>query len=658
MAIVYLALVLVALMTFAALAVDVGMAKEYKASLQAAVDTAALSGAQVLVTTSGTQVQAVYDRAATETFDSLNLLASGVTASTTGSCGASCDDYKLTKGGVTYDAQVTTPFVGPGETSADRTLLNVKTCWGVPTVFGGIVGWKTIPICASATAQNGVGTGGPSNSGCGATDEFNNITNTFNAAVGSQTISAVYSATTPVDTTNVHFVVQTQYGNLLQIPEGPGGVGVAGQSYSLNPATGGTTATFSYTLPNTIDTTPDFTGSGTIGTGSIYSNTFTANLQVIDQQGRNCGDASWTTCNPPSGGGGTAHDPIFDGGGAGSNDTGSTNGGWGTGANGSDVTDDTSGDDPALKSPIDGSAIAGDGHDVSSDEYVRTRNPQTTPVNADTDDTFTPSLGTLVTAGWPVGIIYNDEKPLRAASVSFLVDGVPVPYSSTYSTGNYTFTDPSSVWTYQPSGSGTPSPIASMPAFGVVSPGVSRVTTTSTTLAFQVYDNMKNPMPGEIIASTGTPAGSTVTPPASTQTALTGATGKYTVTQPTAGNGTYTYTFSYAPAAGAPAEGSGTFAVQVVWSGGKITGATLGSAAAPPWPTAQSDQVPGGGSQGAGSSVGVIFDSANLVNGWHSVVLFANDGDVTTSGGDCGMATWAFGSTGGLPGPGTLHLIT
>jgi len=56
--------------------------------------------------------------------------------------------------------------------------------------------------------------------------------------------------------------------------------------------------------------------------------------------------------------------------------------------------------------------------------------------------------------------------------------------------------------------------------------------------------------------------------------------------------------------------------------------------------------------------VGIVYVSANLVNGWHSAVLFANDGDVTTSGGDCGMATWAFSSTGGAPGPGTLHLIT
>ena len=97
--------------------------------------------------------------------------------------------------------------------------------------------------------------------------------------------------------------------------------------------------------------------------------------------------------------------------------------------------------------------------------------------------------------------------------------------------------------------------------------------------------------------------------------------------------------------------------MSVTWAGGVITNATLGSGGAP-WPNVSHDQVPGGGSQGAGSSVGIVYDSANLVNGWHSAVLFANDGDVTTSGGDCGMATWAFSSTGGAPGPGTLHLIT
>ena len=652
-ALVYLALTLTALMLFAALAVDIGLAKEAKASLQAAVDSAALTGAQVLVTTSATQAQAIFDAAATEVYKSLNLLASGQTASMTGSCGTYCDDYVLTKSGVSYDVQVTTPAVGPGGGSADPTLLNVNSCYGVPTTFAGVVGWKTIPICSSATAQNGVGTGGPSNSGCGAADEFNNVTNTFNAAVGSQTISATYtSAVSPVDLTNVHFVVQTQYGNLIQIPMGSGGTGVAGQSYSISPVTGGKTVTFSYTLPTTIDTTPDFTGTGTIGTNGIYSNQFTANLQVIDQQGHNCGDASWTTCNPARSG--TAHDPILDGGGSASFDTGSVNGGYGTGSGGADVTDDTSADDPSLTDPVTHSLIHGDGHDVSSDEYVQTRNPQTNPVKGDTDDTFTPPLGDLITAGWPVGVIYNDEQPLRAGSVSFLIDGAVIPYASTFSAGSYTYTDPSTVWTYPPAGVGVPTVITGMPAFGAVSPGVSSVSHTNTSISFQVYDGMKNPMPGESVVTSGVEP-SAVTPPIPTTAALNGATGAYTLAA--AANGTYTYTFAYSPAASAPNDGSGTFNVSVTWAGGVITNATLGSGGAP-WPNVSHDQVPGGGSQGAGSSVGIVYDSANLVNGWHSAVLFANDGDVTTSGGDCGMATWAFSSTGGAPGPGTLHLIT
>jgi hypothetical protein len=96
----------------------------------------------------------------------------------------------------------------------------------------------------------------------------------------------------------------------------------------------------------------------------------------------------------------------------------------------------------------------------------RPRDPLSNPVKADSDDTVTPSLGTLVTAGWPVGVIYNDEQAMRAASVSYLVDGVPIPSSATSTPGSYTNTDPSTVWTYEPSGVGTPSPIPGVPAFG------------------------------------------------------------------------------------------------------------------------------------------------------------------------------------------------
>ncbi|HZQ59010.1 MAG TPA: pilus assembly protein TadG-related protein [Acidimicrobiales bacterium] len=660
LALIYLALTLTALMIFAALAVDIGLAKEAKASLQAAVDSAALTGAQILDTTQATQQQSVFDAAATETYKSMNVLTAGQTASMTGSCGSHCDDYVLARGSVTYDVQVTTPALGPLGGSPDPTLLTVKSCYGVPTTFSGVVGWRTIPICATATGQNGVGTGGPSNSGCGASDEFNNVTNTFNAAIGSQTISATYSATTPIDLTNVHFVVQTQYGNLVQIPAGPGGVGVAGQSYSVSPATGGTNVTFSYTLPNAIDASWDWTHNNNIGTGGVYSNTFTANLQVIDQQGRNCGDASWTTCNPASGG--VAHDPILDGGGSAAFDTGSVNGGYGTGNNHADVTDDTSGESPRLTDPFSNTLINGDGHDVASDEYVRTRNPQTNPVAGDSDDTITPSLGTLVSAGWPVGVIYNDEQPLRAGSVSFLIDGNVANYSSTFqasSNGNdyFTFVDPSTVWTYPPRSNGTPTPVVGVPAFGAVSANVSTAATSgATAIKFSVYDNMGNPMPGESLVPTGVEP-SAVTPPASTVTALNGTTGNYTIASKA--NGSYTYAFAYSPVAGAPDHGSGTFNVTVVWSGGSISSATLGNVNnAAAWPNSQHDQVPGGGSRGPGSSVGIMFNSANLVNGWHSVVVFANDGDVTTSGGDCGMATWVFGSTGGVPGPGTLHLIS
>ena len=661
--ILYLALVLTALMMFAAFAVDLGLAKESKANTQAAVDTAALSGAQVLVTTASTQAQKVFDVAAATTFKSLGILdtagGAGLPASTACTPVVTyCQDYRITKGATAYDVSVTTPYTAPGQVTPDRTLLHITSCWGVPTLFGGVIGWKTIPICTSATAQNGAGVGGASNGGCGSTTEFSTISNTFNAPVGAQTISALYSGTFAVDVKNVHFVVQTQYGNFQQLPEGPGGVGVPGVSYSLVDHSGGklTNATFSYTLPSTIDTSTAFTGYNvsTIGSGAIYSNTFTANLTVIDVAARNCGEASWTTCNPPKSRGSEAHDAIFDGGGSG--DVGGQDQGWGTGTNGADRTDDTSGE--TVKSPVgDGSNISGDGHDVASDEYVQSRNTASNPLLADADDTITPALGTLVTAGWPVGAIYNDEQPLRAAWTYFIVDGVSVPFSSsTWTPGTFSFADPSTVWKYAPKGLTGPTVIPGMPSFGVVVPGASGISRSGNSIGFNLIDNMGNPLPGEKI--TNTSGASAVTPPASPITALDGSTAKYAIAKP-AGAGTFAYTFAYTPAPGAPQWGSGSFVVNITWSNTAITAARMATTATTQnWPAAAHDWPPGMDSGSAGGSVAVVFNTANLTNGWHSAILFANDGDVTTSGGDCGLATWAFGSTGGPPGPGTLHLVS
>ncbi len=665
MAFIYLALVLVALMIFAAFAVDIGLARQDKAQTQAAVDSAALSGAQVIDTTKASQSTAVYDHAAATVLKTMNAY-TGALPARQATCGGGCYEYQQPQGGATYDVQVTTPFIGPGESVADKTLLNVKTCWGVPTIFGGVIGWKTIPLCASATAQNGTGTGGPTNGGCGtATDEFTNVTNTFNKPVGQQTIAATYSSTYPLDTNNVHFVVQTQYGNFAQIPSGAG----TNYTYKMTDNSGGalTNVTFSYTLPNTIDTSPAFhySGGGTIGTGAIYSNTFTANLQVIDQLGRQCGDASWTTCNPPKSSGAEAHDPVLDGG-AGAD---GINGGYGLGNNGAETFDDNGNE--TEKSPTgDNSNISGDGHDVTSDEYVQTRNPQTNPVgdtNTPGDDTITPPLGNVVSAGWPVGAIYNDEQALDAAWTYFIVDGVQKQYSSTFTNDTYTFTDPSTVWQYPPAGATVPSPINSVPQFGIVDNTVSTYTKSGNTLKFTILDNMGNPMPGLNVTIAGSAGTGAVTPPASTVTALDGTLAAYSFANTP--NGTYTYTVSYSLAANAPqwggplypggslAQESGSFPLTIKWTSNSlaVTGG-MNSVAAANWPNAQHDQ-PASGSK-PGGSVGVMYDSGVLQNGWHSAILFVNDGDRTTSGGDCGLATWVFSTTGGLPGPGTLHLIS
>lgn len=601
-AIILMAMFLVVLLVMAAIVVDVGNARQQRASDQAAVDSAALSAAQILQVNQASQTNYVFDMAANTVYNSLymhpaynNVAGAACTAN---GVGAVCEDFPYTRGGINYDVQVTTPFVGPGEATPDNSMLNVKTCWNVPAVFGRVVGSSSIAICANATAQNGVATGGSTNGGCGTQTEISpaTITHNFNAATGPYTISAVYNTSAasglPINQANVHFVVQTEYGNFIQIPASGNGVSQPGVSYGIQPVSGTNYnhVTISYTLPNTINPSPN-------NPAAAYSNTFSANLQVTDTAGRNCGTATWTTCNPVRNG--TPHDPIFDGGASG--DVG--NSGWGLDGKAS-VNDDTS---------------DADGNDANQ--------------AADSDDTVTPPQGSIINAGNAIGAIYNDEKALRGSSVNFVVDGSVIPYTQAWNSNTYTFTDAS---TMTSNGSGTPTVISSMPAFGVVSPTVTVAKVSGAQLEILLEDNMGNPMPGETVTVAGSATGA--------QTSALNGVALFNWPA----NGIHAVNYS-------GALGTGTFNVTVS-NGPAVAKATSGAAS---WPNNGHDTGIGGALLNPGLSVGVMYKtSASLVNGWHSVILFANDGDVTTQGGDCGIVSWAFASTGGTNAPGTLHLVS
>jgi Flp pilus assembly protein TadG len=595
LALIFLALFLTILMIMAAIVVDIGNARQQRASAQSAVDGAALSAAQVLDTTKAVQPTNVFDLAANATYKSLFMSTIGATGLCAATAPAVCEDYSQISNGVTYDVQVTTPFKGPGAVAPDTSMLNVKACWSVPTVFGRVIGQNSIPICATATAQNGVGTGGPGSSGCGTNNELTQIQNTFASPQPNQTISAVFDTTAsanpfPLDTSQIHFVVQTQYGNFVQIPAGPGGSGVPGQSYTMTPSTGGTKVTLSYTLPNTIDT----------NTSGAYSNMFSANLQVIDTAGRHCGNASWSTC------GAGGHDPLFDGSvlhDVGNPKDSSPSEGWGTNPKVAGVTDD------------------GD--------------PVSTLLNsaADADDTVWPVQGTLVSAGRRIGAIYNDENPLRAASVSMVLDGTTVAYGgSGWASNTYTFVDPATVSTALPS---LPTAIAGMPAFGAVDKTVTTAAYKNSGIRVTLMDTMGNPMPGETVNLSGTNVTS-------------GLDGRAQFSMPA--DGTYTVTYS-------GTRGNGNFPITT--SGGGTSVSKAGTVGATAWPSAYPNTM--GFNQSSlplGGSVGIMYNSTGLTDGWHSAVLFANDGDVNNQGGDCGIVAWAFSSTGGSSGPGTLHLVS
>ena len=201
LALIFLALFLTILMIMAAIVVDIGNARQQRASAQSAVDGAALSAAQVLDTTKAVQPTNVFDLAANATYKSLFMSTIGATGLCAATAPAVCEDYSQTSNGVTYDVQVTTPFKGPGAVAPDTSMLNVKACWSVPTVFGRVIGQNSIPICATATAQNGVGTGGPGSSGCGTSspDPMSNTTGGPSPASSATATAAVKPSTRKLD---------------------------------------------------------------------------------------------------------------------------------------------------------------------------------------------------------------------------------------------------------------------------------------------------------------------------------------------------------------------------------------------------------------------------------------------------------------------------
>lgn len=298
-AIVYTALAITLLMIVAAIVVDLGNARQQKTGAQAAADAAALSGAQLL---NSTTTDSWYWAAANSVFHSLGLSYTVLDDTTPyASCGAGCRDYSYTAQGTTYHAKVTTPYAGVA------TELGVQACWSVATSFAPVIGTQSLPFCALAVAQGGTVSHGSSNGGCGATTEFfNTSTITPNAGGGvdgGTVISTVYDTTAsgtgtnlPLDTAHIYFVVQDPYGNFLKLGPGPGG-------YTLTDQSGGamTKVMISYTVPATMDT-------------------FSATLGARDTSGKDCGQTGWTTCTTeenlfenPDADGDTSYDVVSDG---------------------------------------------------------------------------------------------------------------------------------------------------------------------------------------------------------------------------------------------------------------------------------------------------------------------------------------------------------
>ena len=352
-AIVLVALLLVFLMTIAAIVVDLANARQQNRDAVAAADAGALAGAQALgggATIPGVCTTAGFADAnclaAYHTFGSVNIVPSSISRTSTCTletvqAGDTC--YHYTSGGTTVE--VKSPYTLTGYTGSK--LVRVKVCWDAATSFAQVIGTSSVNVCGAATAFNSgnPGSGGPGGvtTDCSVEDNFEdsggnslvyvfdnlNIGSTFNPANGNKTaqhdevLAVVFDGHgTELDPSSIVFMAPTTAsgpinppnasGNVVQLNpvtpnsnNGPGASNAAGQAYVLEtldttntirayapltyPASAGNRTIIAYKLPSDGSLKPG-------GQNFVYNST----LHVNDIQNgaasppTRCGNADWT----------------------------------------------------------------------------------------------------------------------------------------------------------------------------------------------------------------------------------------------------------------------------------------------------------------------------------------------------------------------------
>ena len=293
---VFVAIVMVLILGFAALAVDLGNARQRHGNAQVAADGGALAGAYAIHIGSGTGCFAkVNCTAAYYTFQSLGIPVGSSPAWSTASCGAHCSSYVLQDATV----RVTSPYPFNGDDGSH--YVNVRACWNNKNAFAPVIGFPSTNVCASATAQNTNSVAGPTTSpdpsfDCEGQDNFADASDSPTifpgphdpqVKAGTKIGAVFHSNDSSLDLGSIDFEAPNAAGQMVTLGYNPDGT----HGYSLQPPPPADGSPY----PDQTDVKISYKVPSSVPKGTVYEAKL--NVRQIAQdplKGPECGKAAWT----------------------------------------------------------------------------------------------------------------------------------------------------------------------------------------------------------------------------------------------------------------------------------------------------------------------------------------------------------------------------
>lgn len=294
---IFVALVMVVILGFAALAVDLGNARQRRGNTQVAVDGGALAGAYALKGSGAPICASVLCTAAYYTFQSLGIPV-GSSLPSTGSCGASCSRFVLQDATV----DVTSPYPFHGDDPSQ--YVHVRSCWKNKNAFAPVLGFPLSKVCATATAQNSNGSGGPTGSpdpsfDCVGQDNLADAHDSptifpkagQDVKAGTTIGATFHSSDSSLDLASLDFEAPDATGQTVRLTYDP--AGTHGYKLEPPPPPGGiypnqTDVKISYKLPNA----PPLPKTDSANNRIVYEAKLHV-AQILQDNPPECGNASW-----------------------------------------------------------------------------------------------------------------------------------------------------------------------------------------------------------------------------------------------------------------------------------------------------------------------------------------------------------------------------